>query len=49
MSRKRDLHHEYAERGAVMLDASREHPETGTGQMVKRMMDVKREVMKKWE
>lgn len=46
---KKDLHHEYAERCSVMVDATKEHPDTGTGQMVKRMLKVgsgKKEIKK---
>lgn len=45
-STKRDLHHEYAEQGSVMVDATKEHPDTGTGQMVKRMLKVASEKKK---
>lgn len=35
-----NLHKEYAEKGALFVDACRDSPKTGTGKLIKRMMEV---------
>ena len=41
---ERNIHKEYAEKGALLVDAHKDSPETATGKHMKRMMEIAEQV-----